>query len=76
MSTQTDIVQKIVKNKGHYCLAVEGNQKDLLENIESYMNHVPFQKDMKEKHHYKRTIEQDRRQVETREYLSQMTYSG
>lgn len=42
IGTQTDIAEKIIENKADYILSVKGNQKELLEQVESrFVNQKP-----------------------------------
>lgn len=40
IGTQTEIVEKIIKKEGHYCLAVKGNQKELYKEIREYFEYM------------------------------------
>lgn len=40
IGTQIEIVEKIVKKEGHYCLAVKENQKELYKEIKEYFEYV------------------------------------
>lgn len=43
IGTQTDIAEKIIGNKADYILSVKGNQKELLEQVESrFVNQKPM----------------------------------
>ena len=69
MGTQREIAKQIVKQKGHYVLAVKGNQKMLYEEIRDYLDDPQFEAELKgSAQHYSQTIESARSQIETREY--------
>lgn len=62
MGTQKAIVEKIIKKKADYCLAVKENQKTLLEDI------VPFFEMGQEYDDHYQIVEKAHDQVETRTY--------
>ncbi|GHV30136.1 putative transposase - IS1548 [Clostridia bacterium] len=64
MGTQTKIADQIVEQKGHYVLAVKGNQTDLCDDIRMYFEDEEFRTASA----YKRTVEKARSQIEKREY--------
>lgn len=68
IGTQKEIVKKIKKKKGYYCIQVKGNQKTLKEEIEEYFNDKDFRKNLIEEGKYNKKIEKQRGQIETREY--------
>lgn len=68
MGTQTEIVKTIVKGEGQYCLAVKANQKDLLDDIQTYLDDPSIQQELKARGFYTSSIEKARGQIEKREY--------
>ncbi len=69
IGTQTNIVRKIVDKKGHYCLSVKENQRNLYEDISLYFDYV--QKDNEEKRKYISeyiTSEKGHGRIEKRKY--------
>ena len=66
--TQKEIIKKIGKKKGYFCLQVKGNQKTLKEDIEDYFVDKGFRKKLKEEGMYSRKAEKQRGRLETREY--------
>ena len=66
--TQKEIIKKIGKKKGYFCLQVKGNQKTLKEDIEDYFADKGFRKKLKEEEMYSRKTEKQRGWLETREY--------
>lgn len=69
MVTQVEIAKQIRRQRGHYVLAVKGNQRALYEEIRTYLDDRSFEKQLKkQKVNYAKTVEAARSQVETREY--------
>ena len=66
--TQKEIIKKIRKKKGYFCLQVKGNQKALKEDIEDYFADKGFRTKLKEEGMYGRKTEKQRGRLETREY--------
>lgn len=58
IGTQTEIVEKIIKKEGHYCLAVKANQKELYKEIQEYFEYTLT--DKFEKRQIKKFIQQDK----------------
>ncbi|WP_369712397.1 ISAs1 family transposase [Leptotrichia sp. HSP-342] len=48
IGTQKEIIKKLGKKKGYFCLQVKGNQKTLKEDIEDYFADKGFRKKLKE----------------------------
>jgi predicted transposase YbfD/YdcC len=69
MSTQTDIVAKIISKKADYVLAVKENQKSLYQEVKGYLSFPEFQEEMKAQGHYLKTEEWAHSQWECREYF-------
>ncbi|BBM47373.1 putative transposase [Leptotrichia wadei] len=57
IGTQKEIIKKIGKKKGYFCLQVKGNQKTLKEDIEDYFADKGFRKKLKEERIYSRKTE-------------------
>ena len=68
IGTQKEIIKKIRKKKGYFCLQVKGNQKALKEDIEDYFADKGFRKKLKGEGMYSRKTEKQRGWLETREY--------
>ena len=68
IGTQKEIIKKIRKKKGYFCLQVKGNQKALKEDIEDYFADKGFRKKLKGEGMYSRKTEKQRGRLETREY--------
>ena len=68
IGTQKEIIKKIRKKKGYFCLQVKGNQKTLKEDIEDYFTDKGFRKKLEGKGMYSRKTEKQRGRLETREY--------
>ena len=68
IGTQKEIIKKIRKKKGYFCLQVKGNQKTLKEDIEDYFADKGFRKKIKGEGMYSRKTEKQRGRLETREY--------
>ena len=68
IGTQKEIIKKIRKKKGYFCLKVKGNQKTLKEDIEDYFADKGFRKKLKGEGMYSRKTEKQRGRLETREY--------
>ena len=68
IGTQKEIIKKIRKKKGYFCLQVKGNQRALKEDIEDYFADKGFRKKIKEEGMYSRKTEKQRGWLETREY--------
>ena len=68
IGTQKEIIKKIEKKKGYFCLQVKGNQKALKEDIEDCFADKGFRKKLKGKGMYSRKTEKQRGRLETREY--------
>ncbi len=68
MGTQKEIAQKMRSKKADYVLALKGNQGNLHEDVELYMQDEESKKKIKEQGGYKRTIEKAHGQIEKREY--------
>ena len=68
IGTQKEIIKKIRKKKGYFCLQVKGNQKVLKEDIEDYFADKGFRKKLKGEGMYSRKTEKQRGRLETREY--------
>ena len=68
IGTQKEIIKKIRKKKGYFCLQVKGNQKTLKEDIEDYFADKGFRKKLKGEGMYSRKTEKQRGRLETREY--------
>lgn len=66
--TQKEIIKKIGKKKGYFCLQVKGNQKALKEDIEDCFADKGFRKKLKGKGIYSRKTEKQRGRLETRKY--------
>lgn len=58
IGTQTQIVDKIIKKEGHYCLAVKGNQKELYREIKEYFDYLLA--DKYESRKLEKYVEQDK----------------
>lgn len=65
---QKQITKQIVEQKGHYCLAVKGNQKILHDEIEEYFTYA--EKEEPEKLSFYRTEEKDHGRIEIRNYAT------
>lgn len=65
---QKQIAKQMVEQKGHYCLAVKGNQKILHEEIEEYFTYA--EKEEPEKLSFYRTEEKDHGRIEIRNYAT------
>lgn len=69
IGTQCAIAKQIRRQKGHYVLAVKGNQKMLWEEISIYLDDLRVEKSLKATDKtYIKTIDSARSQVEIREY--------
>ena len=68
IGTQKEIIKKIRKKKGYFCLQVKGNQRALKEDIEDYFADKGFRKKLKGEGMYSRKTEKQRGRLETREY--------
>ena len=68
IGTQKEIIKKIRKKKGYFCLQVKGNQRALKEDIEDYFAGKGFRKKLKGEGMYSRKTEKQRGRLETREY--------
>lgn len=68
IGTQKEIIKKIRKKKGYFCLQVKVNQKALKEDIEDYFADKGFRKKLKGEGMYSRKTEKQRGRLETREY--------
>jgi len=68
IGTQTEIAEKIKTKKGDYVLAVKNNQKNLYNDISTYLDDPDMQKKLKEQGNYSITKEKAHGQIETREY--------
>lgn len=68
MGTQTKIVEKIIKKKADYVLAVKGNQEILHNDLIAYFDDIDFRKDIIKNGNYKKTVEKSHGQIEIREY--------
>lgn len=69
MGTQASIAEKIVASKADYVFALKGNQKAIYEPVKEYFEDEEFLNKIRDTDGYKKTIEQVRGQVETREYF-------
>ena len=63
---QKQIARQIVEQKGHYCLAVKGNQKNLHNEIQEYFDYA--EQEEPEKLSRYRTEEKDHGRIEIRKY--------
>ena len=68
IGTQKEIIKKIRKKKGYFCLQVKGNQRALKEDIEDYFADKGFRKKLKGEGMYSRKTEKQKGRLETREY--------
>ena len=66
MGCQKEIARQIVEQKGHYCLAVKGNQKNLHDEIQEYFDYA--EKEEVEKLSHYQTEEKDHGRIEIRKY--------
>jgi len=67
IGTQTDIADKIKTKKGDYVLAVKSNQKNLYDDISTYLNEPDVLKKIEKQGHYLVHKEKAHGQIETRE---------
>ena len=67
MGTQTEIANKIIEKEADYILAVKGNQPNLHEDIQLFMDDYVNTKGIKETNHYAKTMEKGHGRIETRE---------
>ena len=70
IGTQKEIIKKIGKKKGYFCIQVKENQKTLKEDIEDYFADKGFRKKLKEEGMYSRKTEKQRGRLETRKYYT------
>ena len=67
IGTQKNIVEKIVKKKGHYCLSVKSNQKSLFNDIDEYFKFALEDKEELSKLKFSSSINKDHGRIEKRE---------
>lgn len=65
---QKQIARQIIEQKGHYCLAVKANQKNLHDEIREYFSYA--EKEEPEKLSFYQTIEKDHGRIEIRNYAT------
>lgn len=68
IGAQKGIIEKIIKKKGYFCIAVKGNQGNMEEDLRDYFLDKGFKKELKEQKNYHHKTEKQRGRIETREY--------